>query len=638
VRSLADTKNKMSNFNLFLKPDSDDEEEGAVKTAAPKAVASKKTTGMNIWADQDCGEDDKVDSIAGDVVEEKGGQEEGQYQYNYPNHEQEAEAEAEAEAESVEEDSGGEEDEVQLDVRVVADHVQPDIFQNALGQDGKFAIIRDAMGVPGLDIAVNVLAPDNYEEMLKDESFTLPTTKFVEDQKRPLQRSNLSSDSDIDSSWSPMMWQVFNAVRDSGLYPEAATPGGAYILHYPPGSEFPLHFDSRYRWGEYVCVYSLCAPVLLRFQWVKGHMPAALGLDLENPGPNKTVLEALPSNSYYRHAWGPHPHSHSPAPKVSSYVAEMVLPPNSFYVMAGDSRKFWRHGLKSLQTINNKKDEANPRRAIVFREVKVFNVLSLEAERDRLKLKGSSGQALKDIQDRLTEMLKYDTVTESECGVCNSFLEILVRRGSTDENAFKCSGIKKCKKCKEEHNSKRRVDHEIMKRIAAAFKARMERLRQNPVHQVRFRPEAVNFPDRGKVFAPGDPFADDVGKKTERELEAIYYPPKLQRSAGGAAAASSAFSGPGRRLGGGGGGAGGGVGVGDGGQGRQRKWQEEEEEAADPELQQALLASINDLRGGGGPMDDDGEDKELEAALALSMAESMPQKRHREAHDVIDLT
>jgi hypothetical protein len=62
----------------------------------------------------------------------------------------------------------------------------------------------------------------------------------------------------VSSPWPDDWHQLINAVRDSGLFPQATIPDNAsYALTCRTGSEFVCHWDGREKWGEYVISFSL---------------------------------------------------------------------------------------------------------------------------------------------------------------------------------------------------------------------------------------------------------------------------------------------------------------------------------------------------------------------------------------------
>jgi hypothetical protein len=169
----------MSDFlSRLLEPESEDEGDKEVHGFLPikqKCFDPRRTSSSD-------DEDNEIVTNNGDVIQDVGGQDEVQYEDQDSHlHQDRQEANGEGEGEEDEDEEEGVEEVKRVNVNL--ENVQPDIFNNVFGKDGKFAIIRDAMTVPGLDVAVNVLTPDAYAQILTDDSFSLPTTDFVPDQK-----------------------------------------------------------------------------------------------------------------------------------------------------------------------------------------------------------------------------------------------------------------------------------------------------------------------------------------------------------------------------------------------------------------------------------------------------------------------
>lgn len=138
-----------------------------------------------------------------------------------------------------------------------------------LGDDGEFRIVRDAMGVPGLLVAVNCFSPELHQRLFQDSVFTTNAVDFVEQQAGPPLKQCIlhpTLNYGVSSPW-PDDWHcLINAVRDSGLFQEATIPDNAYALTYRPGSQFECHHDGRGKWGEYVICCSLGSPCTITFQ------------------------------------------------------------------------------------------------------------------------------------------------------------------------------------------------------------------------------------------------------------------------------------------------------------------------------------------------------------------------------------
>jgi alkylated DNA repair dioxygenase AlkB len=235
-----------------------------------------------------------------------------------------------------------------------------------LGGDGRFGIERNAMGVPGLHLAYNCFAPEVCGRLYQHRVFTDHAQDFVrQSDGPPLRLVNLHP---LLRDWPDDWHRVMNAVRESGLFPQAAIPDSAYGLTYPAGSNFPCHWDSRSKWGEYVIAISLGQRSTLTFQ----HVPNA-----KTPfDPAFDPPSQLPPDTYYTA-------SYVHAQKKSRYQVSMTLPPNSIYVMSAASRVDWRHGVRSWHA-------HPPRRAIIYRSTKVYSEVVLQRELGLLRAAGET--------------------------------------------------------------------------------------------------------------------------------------------------------------------------------------------------------------------------------------------------------
>ena len=140
------------------------------------------------------------------------------------------------------------------------------------------------------------------------------------------------------------VYRLVNLVRNSGLYHEMVTPDYCLGLSYPGkeasggGSEFKMHFDSRFRWGESVVGVTLGQGCLMHF--VKG-----------------------------------------------SEKVKIRIPRRSIYIMTGPSRTEWKHGISKMSTKNLKDfpsyPEWNPlgmRRSLTLRCTKAVSDAFLARE------------------------------------------------------------------------------------------------------------------------------------------------------------------------------------------------------------------------------------------------------------------
>jgi hypothetical protein len=264
-----------------------------------------------------------------------------------------------------------------------------------LGADGRFGIERNLMGVPGLHLAFNVFSEQVCDErMYGDRVFTDDVQDFVHQSDPPLKMANLHPlmrDRQGGSAWPDDWHRIINAVRECGLYPQAVIPDNAYGLTYPTGSNFPCHWDSRGKWGEYVISTSLGQRSVLTMQ----HIP-----NKANPFDGSFQPQQLPTDAYYTS-------SMVHAMKAERYQVRMTLPPNSIYVMSGAARLDWRHGVRAWEHGGS---QSPPRRAIIYRSTKVYSEMVLRRELGRSH---ANGQPTEDIEARLVASAVLPTETDN---------------------------------------------------------------------------------------------------------------------------------------------------------------------------------------------------------------------------------
>lgn len=315
---------------------------------------------------------------------------------------------------------------------------------------GKFHLEKDAMGVPGFHVAVNVFSEEMHRQLFEDSVFTANTIPFVQDQAVPLRQAIIHPTKPPPASmhpW-PQNWhRLINAVRDSGLFPSATIPDCGYALSYGLQSAFPPHHDGRGKWGEYVIVASFGAPVTVTFQH---GAPKRNPVDSTKPWNFRPP--PAPPGSYYLRSQTERPDDMY---KRKLWQVSMILPPNSVYVMSGPSRYDWRHGInwhgrdgvppllpsvvpESTYPIWN---SSRVRRAVVFRSTKVFCDLSLEMEEERAREAGDSIAVAELVSRRkASARFKYDAedcrrkLNEAEIAVYRSLasevLNSLLRSGA----------------------------------------------------------------------------------------------------------------------------------------------------------------------------------------------------------------
>lgn len=192
------------------------------------------------------------------------------------------------------------------------------------------------------------------------------------------------------------------------------TPCAVLCWGYPPGSIFASHYDSRYNWGEVRCgaphfLRPRSAPVLKRALPPPLHSTwraCRWGRRARSRSSRTARASAYPPRARVKCAsscrecncmgWGslraerPHP----PAP--------YSLRRRSIYVMTGDSRWAWQHGLSRIGNNDYSKVKEDPpawnplgwRRSWTFRSTKVFQIETLRAQALRVPSGSAERMAL----------------------------------------------------------------------------------------------------------------------------------------------------------------------------------------------------------------------------------------------------
>ena len=202
-----------------------------------------------------------------------------------------------------------------------------------------FRIVRDAGGVLGLHVAYNVFSEEAEQRLFAIHAEDSRERLHAE---KPTDFFNDDREGGRGAERFPDEWfQVINAVRDCGLAPDLVMPQCCISWSYPPGAVFPFHWDSRFRWGEYVLGVSLGAPARITFQ--------------PNIKPNVKPKAAL----------------------------SVQLPRRSIYVMTDQSRTAYQHSVDCVKQVDA--GDAVPfwnpegmRRALTFRTTKTYNYVALQ--------------------------------------------------------------------------------------------------------------------------------------------------------------------------------------------------------------------------------------------------------------------
>ena len=218
----------------------------------------------------------------------------------------------------------------------------------------------------------------------------------------------------------PEVYRLCNLVSDCGLVPDYSPPDCCLSNNYAPGVAFKSHvrlatfdsstllvvltsvtfhlskYDSRHRWGETVVGVSLGRASTIYFHpdprrkdkhiWRAGpprkNFPKDYGVDIK-------VRDGYASG-YFR--------------------IDVVLPRGSIYVMSGDARTEWMHGIESNPK-NSKRTEDMPswnphglRRSLTLRSDKIFSDIYLERLVEQNPNDGSARARLK------AQMAHYSTL------------------------------------------------------------------------------------------------------------------------------------------------------------------------------------------------------------------------------------
>jgi len=185
-------------------------------------------------------------------------------------------------------------------------------------------ILRNVGGVPGLHLALDCL--DENQERQYFDSRVLHGQRTAAQSALETHRHGLPTGP---NTWDESVWKMSNLIGDT--FPEHHVPFDyCFAISYPGGSKFQSHYDSRHRWGETVAGVSLGQSAVIQFI----HQPdkdKKTGL-IQNqwPLPPAHTLDPLVRTKYT---------------KTGRACVEVTLPRRSIYVMTGDARLRWKHGI-----------------------------------------------------------------------------------------------------------------------------------------------------------------------------------------------------------------------------------------------------------------------------------------------------
>ena len=226
--------------------------------------------------------------------------------------------------------------------------------------ESNFRIITNVGGVQGLHIALNVFTEDVEKRLFHDPTVYASEGLIDPDPINVKRRRNVGS---LPMNWSRDVFSLSNLVVDSGLWPDYFTPDYCLGLTYPPGASFQSHFDSKHRWGESVVGVSLGQAGTMYFT------PSSTDIvptDIEDNFMNDSDLPAIrkelkPSNKF---------------------VVEVDLPRRSIYIMTGEARVSYKHGIRTQRpemfAPPSNWNPLNYRRCLTMRHTKCYSDMYIE--------------------------------------------------------------------------------------------------------------------------------------------------------------------------------------------------------------------------------------------------------------------
>lgn len=261
--------------------------------------------------------------------------------------------------------------------------------------DPNTKIVRNVGGVDGLHLMTNAFSEEIEKRLFLNNDFFLPSTNSsgwqftYEEQHKSGKRCH--SIPNIPNPFIPDdAYRLCNLVRDTGLHNELVTPDYCLGLSYPGkessvgGSEFHMHFDSRFKWGESVVGVTLGQGCIMHF--VK-----------------------------------------------SGKRVNIKLSRRSIYIMTGSARTEWKHGISKLSSKNlagfPSYPDWNPlgmRRSLTLRCTKAVSDAFIEKELEK-------NPDDKRLQERLEEQKKYRPQLTGK-RLTNADLSTLRRKAKNDLN------------------------------------------------------------------------------------------------------------------------------------------------------------------------------------------------------------
>ena len=249
-------------------------------------------------------------------------------------------------------------------------------------------VVHNVGGVRGLHVALDV-----FDEAVERRLFDLVGGHAFDAEKRDGVVWDLPR-------FPVDIFRLCNAVRDCGVFPEFLTPNYAHYINYPEGgkSQFMAHFDSRYRWAETVVGISFGRGSIIYFTPDAKHLKDAPPPDA--PPDAGSGADAFRSRVVHG---------------VQSFAIELELPRRSIYIMSGESRTLWKHGIRPQTASRLAAFSAPPpwnplgaRRSIILRCQKAFSDACLQQQLARTPDDTR-------LRERIAAQAKFKAA-EGECG------------------------------------------------------------------------------------------------------------------------------------------------------------------------------------------------------------------------------
>jgi alkylated DNA repair dioxygenase AlkB len=234
-------------------------------------------------------------------------------------------------------------------------------------------LIRNVGGVLGLDIALEA-----FSEEIELGLFSSPAL-FKADYRSSQSKKRQGDSHTHPHNWDPTVWKLTTLIRQ--VHPEHnVQPNYCFAQSYPKGAGFMHHFDSRHRWGETVVGVSMGQSCVMYFTPHEDHV--------KKRGPPTEIQEYDGIKVHvrkYKRKGNDNKTTTTGAAKESGkedgWCVEVQIPRRSIYVMSGEVRYDWKHGIRSqtdklLLKVFSSPPRWNPyniRRSFTFRATKAYS-------------------------------------------------------------------------------------------------------------------------------------------------------------------------------------------------------------------------------------------------------------------------